>query len=234
MIPINVMNPWLGEEEAAAAAEAVASGWVAQGPGWPSSRRRSPRPAGRHAVALSNCTTALHLALVVAGIGPGDEVVVPSFSFIATANAVGTSGRGRCSPTSTPRPATSPRGRSQLPDAGYPRGDRRRPGRRPGRSRADAGAVRPAGIVVVEDAACAVGSTYRGRPVGAGADLAAWSFHPRKILTTGEGGMLTTRTRLADRAAAARARHERLGGRPARAQPGPAGGVPRRSGTTSA
>jgi len=49
------------------------------------------------------------------------------------------------------------------------------------------------GITVIEDAACAAGSTYRGRPVGAGAELAAWSFHPRKILTTGEGGMLTTR-----------------------------------------
>ncbi|HEX5727979.1 DegT/DnrJ/EryC1/StrS family aminotransferase, partial [Microbacterium sp.] len=63
----------------------------------------------------------------------------------------------------------------------------------------------PLGIVVVEDAACGAGSTYKGRPVGAGADIAAWSFHPRKLLTTGEGGMITTRRE----DWAARARHLR-------------------------
>ena len=84
-------------------------------------------------------------------------------------------------------------------------------------------------ITVIEDAACAVGSQYKGRPVGTGADVTVWSFHPRKILTTGEGGMLTTRR--ADWAARARTPpgtlHERLGHRPAWIAAGPARGLPR-------
>jgi dTDP-4-amino-4,6-dideoxygalactose transaminase len=86
MIP--VMRPWLGAEEAAAAADAVSSKWVAQGPRVAKFEVAFASAIGaEHAVALSSCTAALHLALVVAGIGPGDEVVVPSLSFIATANA---------------------------------------------------------------------------------------------------------------------------------------------------
>src|SRR5690349_21973619 len=87
MIP--VMKPWLGREEAEAAAEAVASGWVAQGPRVREFEEAFAAAIGaQHAVAVSSCTTALHLAVIAAGIGPGDEVVVPSLSFIATANAV--------------------------------------------------------------------------------------------------------------------------------------------------
>src|SRR6516164_1545512 len=87
MIP--VMRPWLGEEEAQAAAEAVASGWIAQGPRVREFEEAFAEAIGApHAVAVSSCTAALHLALIVAGIGPGDEVIVPSLSFIATANAV--------------------------------------------------------------------------------------------------------------------------------------------------
>ncbi len=86
---INVMKPWLGDEEAQALAEVVASGWVAQGPKVKEFEAAfSASQEVHHAVAVSSCTTALHLALVVAGIGPGDDVVVPSLSFIATANAV--------------------------------------------------------------------------------------------------------------------------------------------------
>src|SRR3954454_17107691 len=86
---IPVMRPWLGEEEAEAAAAAVRSGWVAQGPRvaeFEAAFAAAVRVP--HAVAVSSCTTALHLCLVGSGIGPGDEVVVPSLSFIATANAV--------------------------------------------------------------------------------------------------------------------------------------------------
>ena len=113
---INVMQPWLGEEEVAAVAEVLRSGWVAQGPRvaeFESAFAESQQVP--HAVAVSNCTTALHLALVVAGVGPGDEVVVPSFSFVATANAptyVGaTPGlrRRRRRRRATSRPPRSPR-----------------------------------------------------------------------------------------------------------------------------
>ena len=83
------MRPWLGAEEAAAAAEVVASGWIAQGPRVAEFEEAFAASVGlAHGVAVSSCTAALHLALVAIGIGPGDEVVVPSLSFIATANAV--------------------------------------------------------------------------------------------------------------------------------------------------
>jgi perosamine synthetase len=192
MIP--VMRPWLGEEEAAAAAAAVSSGWVAQGPRVAEFEDAFAEAMGvGHAVAVSSCTAALHLALVVAGIWPGDEVVVPSLSFIATANAARYVGAVPVfadveEPTQNLTPATvephlTDRTRAVVlvDQAGVP---------------ADLVGIRalcdPRGIAVVEDAACAVGSVYRGRPVGAGADLAAFSFHPRKLLTTGEGGMLVT------------------------------------------
>jgi dTDP-4-amino-4,6-dideoxygalactose transaminase len=192
MIP--VMRPLLGEEEALAAAEAVRSGWVAQGPRVARFEEEFARHVGAtHGVAVSSCTTGLHLLLHLLGIGPGDEVVVPSFSFIATANAVRHCGAtpvfadvdevtGNLSPA-TVEPVITSRTRAVLAvhQGGVP---------------ADIEALRaacaPSGVPVLEDAACAAGSTYRGRPVGAGALLAAWSFHPRKLLTTGEGGMITT------------------------------------------
>ncbi|PWW21385.1 perosamine synthetase [Geodermatophilus normandii] len=191
---IPVMRPWLGEEEAAAAAEAVASGWVAQGPRVAAFEEAFARRVGAtEAVAVSNCTTALHLALHLLGVGPGDEVVVPSFSFIATANVVRHVGAepvfadvdlvtGNLTPATVAEVLT-PRTRAVIVvhQAGVP---------------ADTVALgallEPRGIAVVEDAACAIGSTLHGRPVGEGAQLAAFSFHPRKLVTTGEGGMLVT------------------------------------------
>src|SRR5215470_19498565 len=87
MIPI--MKPWLGTEEAEAAAQAVASGWVAQGPRVAVFEQAFAAAIGvPHAVAVSSCTAALHLSMIAAGVEPGDEVIVPSLSFIATANAV--------------------------------------------------------------------------------------------------------------------------------------------------
>jgi dTDP-4-amino-4,6-dideoxygalactose transaminase len=193
-VTIPVMRPWLGEEEAAAAAEAVASGWVAQGPRVAQFEQAFAAFTGvGHAVAVSSCTAALHLAMLAAGIGPGDEVVVPSLSFIATANAVRYVGADVVFADvdaatlnlvpETVAPVLTERTKAVIlvDQAGVP---------------ADLEAMRklcePRGIVIVEDAACAAGSRYQGRPVGAGAALAAFSFHPRKLLTTGEGGMIVT------------------------------------------
>jgi dTDP-4-amino-4,6-dideoxygalactose transaminase len=190
---IPVMIPYLGQAEADAAAEAVLSGWVAQGPRVARFEQEfAARVGAREGVAVSSCTTALHLALVACGIGPGDEVVVPSFSFIATANAVRYVGAapvfadvdaetGNLTPE-TVEPVLTPRTRAVMlvHQGGMP---------------GDVDALRALcerhDLQLVEDAACAIGSTYRGAPVGAGSLIAAWSFHPRKLLTTGEGGMIT-------------------------------------------
>ena len=155
---------------------------------------------------MSSCTTALHLALVLAGVGPGDDVVVPSLSFIATANVVRHVGATPVFADVDPAtqnltPATvaaaltaATRAVILVDQAGIP---------------ADIDGVRalcdPQGVTVVQDAACAAGATWSGEPVGARAELAAFSFHPRKIITTGEGGMLV----VADGDRAARARRLR-------------------------
>jgi dTDP-4-amino-4,6-dideoxygalactose transaminase len=190
MIP--VMRPELGDAEADAVAEVIAGGWVAQGPRVAEFERRFAGHVGAaEGVAVSSCTAALHLALYTSGVGPGDEVVVPSFSFIASANAV-----RHCGATpvfadvdaetgnvtaDTVAPVLSPRTKAVMAvhQGGVP-------------ADVDALRARCGDLPVVEDAACAAGSTWRGHHVGAGAPLAAWSFHPRKLLTTGEGGMITT------------------------------------------
>jgi dTDP-4-amino-4,6-dideoxygalactose transaminase len=194
MSRVNVMQPWLGDEEIAAVTDVISSGWIAQGPRVAEFEEAFARSQqADHAVAVSSCTSGLHLALVVAGVGATDEVVVPSFSFIATANAPTYVGArpvfadvdpvtGNLTAATVESVLT---GRTRaviaVDQGGVP---------------VDLDEIRalcdPRGIVVIEDAACAAGSTYRGRPAGAGAEIAAWSFHPRKIVTTGEGGMVTT------------------------------------------
>ncbi|MFF3649318.1 DegT/DnrJ/EryC1/StrS family aminotransferase [Streptomyces sp. NPDC002181] len=191
---IPVMIPWLGEEEARAAADAVLSGWVAQGPRVAAFERAfAERVGAEHGIAVSSCTTALHLALIALDLGPGDEVIVPSLSFIATANAVRYVGAhpvfadveeatGNLTPETVDRVRTA-RTKAVLAvhQGGVP---------------ADVHALREAcadwGVPLVEDAACGIGATVGGKSVGHGALLAAWSFHPRKVITTGEGGMVTT------------------------------------------
>jgi perosamine synthetase len=190
MIP--VMRPELGTAEAEAVAEVIASGWVAQGPRVAEFERRFAEHVGAaQGVAVSSCTTALHLALYVLGVGPGDEVVVPSFSFIASANAVRYCGAtpvfadvdpetgNMTADTVAPLLTARTKAVMVVHQGGVP---------------ADVDTLRAAcgDVPVLEDAACAAGSTYRDGHVGAGALLAAWSFHPRKLLTTGEGGMVTT------------------------------------------
>jgi dTDP-4-amino-4,6-dideoxygalactose transaminase len=194
MTRVNVMVPFLGEEEVEAVSEVLRSGWVAQGPRVAAFERAfAAAMAAGHAVATSSCTTALHLALQVVGVRPGDEVVVPSFSFIATTNAVVYVG---ASPVFADVDATTGNLTAETVAGALTRRTRAVIVVDQGGVPVDLEAIRavcdPRGVTVVEDAACAAGSTYRGRPVGATADIAAWSFHPRKILTTGEGGMLTT------------------------------------------
>jgi dTDP-4-amino-4,6-dideoxygalactose transaminase len=155
------------------------------------------------AVACTSCTTGLHLALLCEGIGPGDEVIVPSFTWVATANAVKYCG-------ATPVLAdvdlatfnltageierrVTPRTRAVIPVHLF--------GLAADMDAIMAVAARHS-LAVVEDAACALGSLWRGRHVGAFGGGAAFSFHPRKAITTGEGGMYTT----SDPAKASRAR----------------------------
>lgn len=203
---IPIARPSLGEAEAAAAREAILSGWVTQGPQVAAFEEEFARYVGApYACAVSNCTTALHLALHALGVGPGDEVVTVSHSFIATANAVRYCGAApvfvdidpatyNLDPTLLER-AITPRTRAIMPvhQMGLP---------------CDLGAILEIAnrhnLPVVEDAACAIGSETNaggrweriGRPHGT---VACFSFHPRKVITTGDGGMLTTRDAELDR-----------------------------------
>lgn len=190
---IPVTRPVLGPEEAAAVVDVLDSGWLSQGSRVVRFEQSfAARVHAASAVATSSCTTALHLLLLGHGVQPGDEVVVPSFSFIATANVVRYLGatpvfadvdeRDGNVTAETVAAALTARSRAVLAvhQGGMP---------------ADIAALRqvcsPYGVPVLEDAACAAGSTLYGQPVGSDSAGAAWSFHPRKVITTGEGGMIT-------------------------------------------
>ncbi|MDQ0757392.1 dTDP-4-amino-4,6-dideoxygalactose transaminase [Streptomyces canus] len=192
---IPLVHASLGEQELAAVAEVFASGWPAgQGP---RGKALEAQLAGRFgvdgAVALSNCGVALHLALLALGVEPGDEVIVADYSFPAPAHAVRYLGAtpvfadvradtGTVDPQAvadlvTPRTV----GVIAVDTVGLPA------------DYAELNALAERhGLFVIEDAACAVGATYRGRPAGALAPVACVSFHGRKGATSGEGGALLT------------------------------------------
>ena len=186
-------KPHLTGREGALVAEVIASGWVSQGPKVREFEQAfAARVGAAEAVATTSCTTALQLALYVMGVGPGDEVIVPSLSFIATANSVWHCGATpvfadidpdtyNLDPDEAERAITE-RTKVIMPvhQVGLPADMDRflELGER-------------SGIEIVEDAACAIGATYKGRPIGSMGPLACFSLHPRKVITTGEGGMIT-------------------------------------------
>ncbi len=193
-LPIPLSKPFLGESELRAVEQVLQSGWVSQGPRVKEFESAFSQYTGaRYAVAVSNCTTALHLALLVAGVRPGDEVICPSLSFIATANAISYLGA---------RPVFCDVERKTFNlDVECARNLVGKKTRAillvhqmglPARINEFKNLCDEKGLKLVEDAACALGSVYEGQQVGGQSDLACFSFHPRKIITTGEGGMITT------------------------------------------
>ena len=191
---IPISKPWFGPQESAALVKPLDSGWVVQGPYVQEFEEKFAKFAGvGHAAASTSCTTALHLAVAALGLKPGDEVIVPAFTWISTANVVEYMG-------ATPvfcdinletynidveqmEAAVGPRTVGVLPVhlfglcANMPR---------------VLAVAKRRGLWVVEDAACAFGARIDGRHAGSFGDLGCFSFHPRKAITTGEGGMVTT------------------------------------------
>jgi perosamine synthetase len=192
MIPFS--RPYYPGGEAEAVAEVIASRWVTQGPKVREFEAAfAKRMGAAHAVATSNGTAALQLTLYALGVGLGDEVIVPSLSFVATANAVWQCGAVpvfadvepatfNMDPDAAER-AIGPRTKAIMPvhQIGLPAD-----------MDAFASIADRHGLALVADAACAVGSRHRGREMGALGAPACFSLHARKVITTGEGGMVTT------------------------------------------
>ena len=192
MIPI--AKPYLTKEEAQAAYDTILSGWITQGPRVQEFEEKFAAYTGaKYAVAVSNCTTALHLALIVAGIGQGDEVLCPSMSYIATANAIQYVGAipvfaevhadtyNLDAVDCETRVTNKTKAILLVHQIGMP---------------ADIDAFKSLAekydLKLIEDAACAAGSQYKGKRIGSHSDLVCFSFHPRKVISTGDGGMITT------------------------------------------
>jgi len=225
---VPITKPSLGEEEARAPYESIKSGWVTQGPKVAAFEKAVAAYVGaKHGIATTSCTTGLHLALASLGIGPGDEVIVPSFTFIASANAILYTGATAVFADIDPRtynvdPADVERKITKRTKAIMPVDQIG--------LACDIDAINDIatrhGLEVVEDAAPAIGESYypeasaargadrrtvrseghKGRKVGSNAHQTVFSFHPRKVITTGEGGMITTDDdALADRARRLRA-----------------------------
>ena len=191
---VPITKPALTEEEAHAPYDSIKSGWVTQGPKVAEFEKAVAAYVGaKHGVATTSCTTGLHLALATIGIGPGDEVIVPSFTFIASANAILYTGATVVFCEVDPRtfnadPADIERRITKKTKALMPVDQIG--------LACDIDTINDIakrhGIDVVEDAAPTIGGTYKGRRVGSNAHQTVFSFHPRKVITTGEGGMITT------------------------------------------
>ena len=191
---IPLAKPYLDKEDAQNAYDTILTGWVTQGPRVQEFEEKFANYVGsKYAVALSNCTTALHLAMIVAGVTADDEVVCPSMSYVATANSIRYVGAkvvfAEVNPTTynidvdDVRKKITSKTKAILivHQIGMP---------------ADIDAFKDLcnekNLVLIEDAACAAGSSYKGNKIGSHSDLVCFSFHPRKVITTGDGGMITT------------------------------------------
>ncbi len=189
-IPITKLTTDAAEEQRML--ETLRSGWLTQGPETFAFEEAVCDYVGApHGVATNSATTALHVALLLAEVGPGDEVLLPSFTHIATANSVAYCG-------ATPvfvdiRPDTFNIDEAALAEAVT---DKTKAilvvhqFGQPAEMDAIEAVASDRGLAIVEDAACALGSSYKGKRIGSQSSLAVFSFHPRKVITTGEGGML--------------------------------------------
>ena len=192
MIP--VAKPYLDKTDAQNAYDTILTGWVTQGPRVQEFEEKFAQYVGsKYAVALSNCTTALHLAMIVADVTADDEVICPSMSYVATANSVRYVGAkvvfAEVNPVTYNLDVEDVRNKITsktkaillVHQIGMP---------------ADIDAFKELckekNLVLIEDAACAAGSAYKGNKIGSHSDLVCFSFHPRKVITTGDGGMITT------------------------------------------
>jgi dTDP-4-amino-4,6-dideoxygalactose transaminase len=187
-------RPSIGEEEIAEVVDSLRSGWLTTGPKVERFQRQFAAAVNaRHAVALNSATAALHLALEAVGVGSGDEVIIPAYTFTATGEVV-TYLRGRPVladiradtlniDVSTIEPRLTSRTKAIVPV-------------HIGGQTCDMEPIlelaRTRGLAVVEDAAHALPASYKGRPVGTIGDVTAFSFYATKTITTGEGGMVTT------------------------------------------
>lgn len=191
---IAISLPVTGEEEWQAVREPLMSGWITQGPKVAAFEKAfAARHDVPHALAVTSCTTGLHLALAALGVGPGDEVIVPAFTWVATANVVLYCGATPVFVDIDPHSynldleqiAAKITGKTKAVIAVHLFGrcvdmDRLR-------------SLLPESVRIIEDAACAAGADWQGRPAGSLGDIGVFSFHPRKSVTTGEGGMVTTK-----------------------------------------
>jgi perosamine synthetase len=190
---IQISLPAIDDEELEAVIEPLKSGWVTQGPKVAEFEKAfAERHQVPHALAVTSCTTGLHLALAALGVGPGDEVIVPAFTWVATANVVLYCG---ATPVFIDVDATTYNLDVELLAGKITKNTKAIIAVHLFGRCVDIDAVRavvPDNIAIVEDAACAAGASLRGVPSGGLGDVGVYSFHPRKTITTGEGGMVTT------------------------------------------